>query len=336
MIYRSDKSGYFSGKGNGIQAPLVSKTCPPKLSFVPSAHTLPPHIPPRQQQDLQQIVLLILKVLKPEKIILFGSYARGDFVEYDEQAVEGHIEFYQSDLDILVITRHTSEANNLAIWGKVERLISELHTATPVSVIRDSLEYVNGELRMGNSFYVDVVQQGVVLFERTNQPLEKPKKLMAKEKQKLIAEYLAKWLGKARAIYLGFTYYLRHVKSKKLTEAEITTSLNLAAFNLHQTAESAYIAAWLALTMYQPKLHDLEKLSELVEQKDKRFTVFARETEEGKRLFELLRKAYVDARYKSAYRITPEELKTLAARVRKLLKQVERLQRENNISMATR
>jgi hypothetical protein len=37
-------------------------------------------------------------------------------------------------------------------------------------------------------------------------------------------------------------------------------------------------------------------------------TVFPLDTDEHKRLFELLRKAYVDARYKLHYKITKEEL----------------------------
>ena len=39
------------------------------------------HLPERKQVELQKIVKLIREHDRPEMIILFGSYARGDWVE---------------------------------------------------------------------------------------------------------------------------------------------------------------------------------------------------------------------------------------------------------------
>ena len=57
-------------------------------------------------------------------------------------------------------------------------------------------------------------------------------------------------------------------------------------------------------------------------------TVFPQSTEEEKNRFKLLRKAYVDARYKPSYIITKEELKWLAERVQKLQVLTENLCKE--------
>ncbi len=52
---------------------------------------------------------------------------------------------------------------------------------------------------------------------------------------------------------------------------------------------------------------------------DKRFAVFPTQTEEEKRLFELLKRAYIDARYKmEEYHITKADLEYLSARVAEL------------------
>ena len=52
---------------------------------------------------------------------------------------------------------------------------------------------------------------------------------------------------------------------------------------------------------------------------DKRFDVFPQTTDEEKRRFELLKRAYIDARYKmDEYEITKEELSYLAERVTEL------------------
>jgi predicted transcriptional regulator len=46
--------------------------------------------------------------------------------------------------------------------------------------------------------------------------------------------------------------------------------------------------------------------------------IFPRQTDEEDRLFNLLKDAYIDARYKKDYKITREELEYLAKRVEKL------------------
>lgn len=60
------------------------------------------------------------------------------------------------------------------------------------------------------------------------------------------------------------------------------------------------------------------------------FPVFPRSTHEEERLFDLLKKAYIDARYKREYKITKKEFEYLAGRVRKLHETLEiDLQRED-------
>jgi hypothetical protein len=56
--------------------------------------------------------------------------------------------------------------------------------------------------------------------------------------------------------------------------------------------------------------------------------VFPLETPENKRLFKLLRNAYVDARYKPGYAITEEELSQLANQVNQLKTLCEKLCQE--------
>ena len=66
-------------------------------------------------------------------------------------------------------------------------------------------------------------------------------------------------------------------------------------------------------------LDDLEKLDRQASNlHPDLFTVFPRATQQQKHRFDLLRRAYIDARYKRDYRITRKELEYLAERVRKL------------------
>jgi len=56
--------------------------------------------------------------------------------------------------------------------------------------------------------------------------------------------------------------------------------------------------------------------------------VFPRETDEQDKLFDLLRKAYIDARYKDSYEITKEQLEYLAQRIKKLHQVTEKICKE--------
>jgi DNA repair ATPase RecN len=69
----------------------------------------------------------------------------------------------------------------------------------------------------------------------------------------------------------------------------------------------------------KPKIHNLETLGKIIVYYHPEFMkIFPRQTKEEKRLFKLLKDAYVDARYKKDYKITREELEYLAKRVEKL------------------
>ena len=88
---------------------------------------------------------------------------------------------------------------------------------------------------------------------------------------------------------------------------------NKAAFQLHQATERFFNAIVLTFTRYKPKTHDIEKLDRQASDLHADFfKVFPRATEQQKHCFDLLKNAYIDARYKRDYTITKEELEYLA------------------------
>ncbi len=90
----------------------------------------------------------------------------------------------------------------------------------------------------------------------------------------------------------------------------------LAAFDLHQATERLYHCLLLVLTLYSPKSHKLNFLRSQCEQHVPALVeAWPRETRFQQRSFELLRRAYVDARYSPHYKITAEELAWLGERV---------------------
>ena len=70
------------------------------------------------------------------------------------------------------------------------------------------------------------------------------------------------------------------------------------------------------ITLYAPKSHNMVRLRQLAEPLDVRLKeVWPTTTKLEKRCFELLRAAYVKARYSRHYQITPEELDWIMGRV---------------------
>lgn len=103
---------------------------------------LPAKFPPAPKADLEIITKIIKRLIKPEYIILFGSYARGDFVEYDETAVNDgqYIETFQSDLDILVIVANAKVEKDFRLWKQINNEINR-KTTTPVDLIIRGFDY---------------------------------------------------------------------------------------------------------------------------------------------------------------------------------------------------
>ena len=119
--------------------------------------------------------------------------------------------------------------------------------------------------------------------------------------------HFKEWFTSAKEFYGAFEYALRKRQYK------------LAAFQLHQGVERFYDTILLVFTNYRPKLHDLRKLVHMIGGHDPAFLpVFPQATPQQKECFELLRRAYVEARYNPGYKITKSQLEYLAERVKKL------------------
>jgi HEPN domain-containing protein len=101
------------------------------------------------------------------------------------------------------------------------------------------------------------------------------------------------------------------------------------AFLLHQATEALYHCVLLTLNLYSPKSHRIKVLRSQAEGIDNRLiAAWPRDSRFSRRCFELLSRAYVEARYSSKYKITDEELAWLVERVKTLQELVETICRE--------
>jgi len=280
------------------------------------------HLPERKQQELKAITQIICDIAKPEMVILFGSYARGDWVEdkYDKEHYR-----YQSDFDILVLVQTRNEVTQ----GKLEREIEEKldqepSLKTPISIIVHDVEFVNRRLSKAQYFFSDIKKEGIYLYDSEQFQLKEPKELSHAERQKIAQEDFNYWFEKVENLLEIFQFAFQNKKC------------NEAAFILHQITERLYTAILLVFTRYKPKSHDLLTLRKFANTIDPELAmVFPLDTAENKHLFKLLRNAYVDARYKPSYVITEIELTKLSDQVNYLKSLCEKLCQEKIKSFRT-
>jgi predicted nucleotidyltransferase/HEPN domain-containing protein len=265
------------------------------------------HLPKHKRAELKLVTEIILDECPTVlMIVLFGSYARGDWVE--DTYVENHITYeYASDFDILVIVRSGKIVNSTDTWRRAEARARRFPVRTWTNLIVESIETVNNALARGHYFFTDIKKEGVLLYDTGEFHLARRRKLNPKERRGQARFNFEFWSRKATHFYDDFESNLGKRR------------YNQAAFMLHQAVECFYGAIMLVFANYKPKSHDLEKLSHMVAGYDPALlTVFPQATDEQKKCFDLLKRAYVEARYNPGYKITKSQLEYLAERARKL------------------
>jgi len=280
------------------------------------------HLPPAKQRELERVVQILFEEFGEAtalatqewkkkgrilKIILYGSYARGGWVD-EPHTAKG----YQSDFDLLIVVNDKRLTDRVTYWAKAEeRLNRELAITktlrTPVNFIVHTLHEVNDGLAHGRFFFMDVARDGIALYQSEDSELAEPKPKTPAQALAMAREYYEEWLPSgARKLELGL-----EAKSRGYNKD--------AAFLLHQATESLYHCVLLVCTFYTPHVHNLGFLRTQAERLDRRLTfVWPMDTRRERAMFEKLKDAYVKARYSKHYRISAEELAWLGACVEEL------------------
>jgi predicted nucleotidyltransferase len=209
------------------------------------------HLPSTKQRELEHIVQVLFEEFSAAqenakgrrtrgrivKIILYGSHARGGWVD-EPHTAKGYV----SDFDLLVIVNQKELTDRAAHWTKAdERLIEEKlagRLRTPVNFVVHSLQQVNDALAHGRFFFMDIVRDGIALFEADDKPLSEPKPKTPEANLAMAQEYFNEW----------FPASMR--KFKLASDAIEQDFSKEAAFLLHQTAESLYHCLLLVSTFY--------------------------------------------------------------------------------------
>ena len=274
-------------------------------------------LPERKQRDLHELVGLIRDEVKDVvMIILYGSYARNTYVELDIRRDYGGGKIqYMSDYDILVVSKKRLGSRTVTVSSRVKSSFlknKNADTQTRPQIINESITKFNNALSEGRYFYVDILTEGIVLYDSGECQLATPCELNYSEILQIAKEYYRAKLHKAKRHYA-------HYKTDYL-DKEYT----YCTFDLHQTVEHLIKAIPLVFILYGHKEHELDTLIE----KCKAYTlelvkVFPLDTEEEKHHFELLERSYIGARYNDKFVVPKEVVDALVPKVDLLFNIVE-------------
>lgn len=277
------------------------------------------HLPAKQQHELERVRTTLLTEFDAAiksggggtqswrrngrvlKIILFGSYSRTDWVD---EADNGYI----SDFDLLVIVSHEKLTDIADYWYVAEdKILRDPAVGRTVNIIVHTMAEVNQALTRGEYFWTDILRDGVVLYQLPGNAFAQPQPMTPQQAVEMAQGYLSNWAEKIDGALDIAGYAIRQGNRKD------------AAFLLHQATERAYACFLLVHTFYIPRSHNIKFLRSLAEDTDKRLTAaWPREQRPDRRRFELLKRAYVEARYSDQYDLTPEDLDWLTEGVRRL------------------
>jgi uncharacterized protein len=206
-------------------------------------------------------------------------------------------------LFLLVLVQTADEHRQACLQDKLEK---RAETVVPATLLLLDRERFNAWLSAGHPWAVCVRERSVLLFDRGTVPfpqpgivdeeaLQKEQAILFRRSRTRVAEFLAG----------AELFRLRRQGA-------------MAAFMLHQAAEQCLHTLVKTGTGYSPNTHSLDRLLRYAALVSCRvLDLFPQQTERDKRLFRLLRIAYIDTRYND-YSISEDDLDTLARRVQTL------------------
>jgi HEPN domain-containing protein len=265
----------------------------------------------QQNETYKKLVSLLAEISDAEKIYLLGKTITesktetifpSPFSTSTSTSPSASILTSPSHLYLLILVPTTEERRLNSLQDKIENNAQHL---IPVTAIVLSMDQFNAWLAGGHHFSIQVLQKALLIHDAGRIPVrpctgdrivEESADQVYKQTRVRIREFLA-----------GAELYRIRVQYK------------LSAFMLHQAVEQALRSLLILNTGLRINTHNIDKLvrccsmfcCELQE-------LFPKKNERSKRLFQLLQKAYIDARYSEEYSIRYDELMALTEKIKSL------------------
>ena len=273
------------------------------------------YLPDNIRENLAWIVKELRARTPAEMIILFGSYARGDYVVRDIRTEDGCTTVFESDYDVLIIIPDGYKTSPRDMESDLGSHFAQISSIS-VSPIVHSYSEAKERFERGNYFFYDIQREGRVLYDSGRFKLPKKRtKISKQERYERAKEYFDEYMDDIERFH---KHYLMDL------ELQTNSRNNIAAFMLHQVAEKTYNMLNLVFTDYKPKTHNLKTMRRRTGAYKKGLReIFPLRPTAEKELFELFCTFYILSRYKLHFSVDRATLDTLAERVERLRRLAE-------------
>ncbi len=253
-------------------------------------------------------------------IILFGSYAKNKYVDYDQRVEFGTPTYYMSDYDIVILTRKPIGAIESSLYEKIKDKFFENKNRpfhTHPQFVNYGIDEFNYALSKAHYFETEIKRDGVILYDSGAYKLARRRKLDYTEIRDRAQKYFDDKFERAMSFLIDVPHPAKRSDYKQ------------SSFYLHQSAENLLRVIPMTFILYGHKSHDLSELMNAAKKHTtKIFEVFPCDTPEEKRLFDLLQRAYIESRYNPDFEVTKEDIDALIPKVEQLRDIVEMVCRE--------
>jgi uncharacterized protein len=279
------------------------------------------YLPPSLVTLLAKLIQKIASTIHPEKILCYG-YRTSNYQDWSSFKEDtGYQETIKATFDLLVIPSNDNNQADHEILQKIDLLASSLNCE--ITAVVQSLDAVNELTTKNSRFLTTIYHKAVLVYNVGSSTLITPPAAPSHEvtKSKLETTW-NKCFRTAERFYKTACFCLDNGWNEK------------ALFDLHQATQHTCMALLRIYTGYRSTTHNLSRLLALIENFSfVPSTIFPCSTEEEIALFNLLNKAYSDARYKEDYSIPTETANLLKKRVHQLLIVAENLYNKKMIAM---
>jgi HEPN domain-containing protein len=248
---------------------------------------------------LRQTLNRIVSIANPEKIFLLA--ASTDYATTDNIFMPAPVQLPAAPHYFFLVLKKQNDAS------LNEQLQDKLENNTTLTALVFSIDQFNRWLQSAQPFAIRTMEQAWLCYDAGTTT------------QAAVSNYDAVVL-QARL----FTNY--HCHHRLATEFLVAADLhrmrrqyNLALFNIHQAAEQLYLAVIRVVTGLNVNTHSIDKLYRYSRWFSPQLAaLFMRRTDNEKRLFDILQKAYIHSRYKPGYMAADWETSCLYETVERL------------------
>jgi HEPN domain-containing protein len=249
----------------------------------------------------QKLVEAVVEVAKPDMIFLLGAslYRRRTESIFNDPAPTSQ---NTSDYFLLILIRDLSN-RELHEWQ--DKIENRCKLIMPVTTIVLQTATYEEWLKAGHRFAVTVWQSAVPIYKSANLFREASKSIAGTGIDMDFEKQFVDGLTKAKEFLAGSELF------------QVRKQNTMAAFMLHQSAEQSLRTLLKTGTGFHANTHNIGRLLRYASLVSYQLPdIFPQKTEQDKRLFDLLQKAYIDARYKENYKINSDDLQCLTEKVR--------------------